>query len=559
MSPAFALVLALAAADPAAASSSVSPCATPRQAAATFLANLAEDRMDARRGSRCAESPRDLSRAEKERRVGVLKETLDATGARVRIEEVPDTASYLDPKTYEPVYVLSSAVPRIRLERTDAGEWLIPAHVVEKADVIYDEAVAFDLHRVVARGPAWLRATFLGLAPWQLLAFLAMVALGWALGAVIIRLIAWKLEALVTALHLKVTRADLKRAAWPLTLFILAAVVWLGVPSLLLPARFAAGLVVLTKLCAAISVVALSYTAVDVLSLHFVARALETPQKMDDHIVPLVRRVLKIVIVLVGGIVVLQNLSVDVGSLIAGLGIGGLAVALAAKDTIGNFFGSIAIFLDRPFQIGDWIVSAHAEGTVEAVGFRSTQIRTIGDTVVTVPNAKLADDKIDNFGARKARRVKFTVALEHDTSPDQIEAFCDGVRAILNAYPYVDHERIEVHFNDLSGQSFDFLVHFYLVIPGWSSELRARHEILTDIVRLGRDMGVRLAYPTRTVDVPPAEKPEKPSRDQLLAVIQRYGPGGTAVIPPGARVLPPPPQEPAPAPQRPEDKHLREP
>jgi MscS family membrane protein len=374
----------------------------------------------------------------------------------------------------------------------------------------------------------------------------------------VVRLLAWKLTALVAALHLRVTRADLKRAAWPISLFFLAGIVWIGVPSLLLPVRFAAALITMAKLVGALSVVALLYTAVDVLSLHFVARALETPQKMDDHIVPLVRRVLKIVVVLLGFIVVLKGVGVDVASLVAGLGIGGLAVALAAKDTIGNFFGSVAIFLDRPFQIGDWIVSPHGEGTVEGVGFRSTQIRTVGDTVVSVPNAKLADEKIDNFGARKARRVKFTVALEHDTAPDQIEAFCDGVRALLNAYPHVDHERIEVHFNDLSGQSFDFLVHFYLVQPTWSGELRSRHEILMDIVRLARDLGVRLAYPTRTLDLP-AEKPAKPARAALLDVIRAYGPGGARAVPPGARILPNAPAEPALPPTRPEDAHLREP
>src|SRR5690606_33156269 len=113
--------------------------------------------------------------------------------------------------------------------------------------------------------------------------------------------------------------------------------------------------------------------------------------------------------VIMGGLFILQNLNVNVASLLAGLGIGGLAFALAAKDTLANFFGSIMIFSDRPFQVGDWVKIGDAEGIVEEVGFRSSRIRTFYDSLLSIPNGKIVDTPIDNYGARVYRRTFTTL------------------------------------------------------------------------------------------------------------------------------------------------------
>ena len=127
-------------------------------------------------------------------------------------------------------------------------------------------------------------------------------------------------------------------------------------------------------------------------------KAQQTETKLDDQLVPLARRALKIFIVSIGTVFVLQNLNYDVASLIAGLGIGGLAFALAAKDTIANLFGSATIFASRPFQIGDWVViGGSTEGVVESVGFRSTRVRTFYNSLIGIPNAKVADAVVDNY------------------------------------------------------------------------------------------------------------------------------------------------------------------
>jgi MscS family membrane protein len=304
-------------------------------------------------------------------------------------------------------------------------------------------------------------------------------------------------------------------SARPLGNLAMAAVFGLGIPSLGLPLRMTSALLTGLRVFVCVMVMSLAYRAVDLYASYMRQRAQSKDGRLDDQFVPLVQRVLKILVVIIGLLFVLQSLRVDVGSLVAGLGIGGLAIALAAKDTLGNFFGSLTLFLDRPFQIGDWIVAAGVEGTVEQVGFRSTQLRTMQDSVVTVPNAKLADDKIDNLGARRQRRVKQLVTLAPSTSAAQVEAFCNGVRAVVGAHKNTVHDQTEVHLYELTDAGLQVLVHFYIARAAWGAELRTRHEVLLDIVEVARKLDISFAAPAPTLVVTPGafltSSPSEPS------------------------------------------------
>src|SRR5690606_2130508 len=142
-----------------------------------------------------------------------------------------------------------------------------------------------------------------------------------------------------------------------------------------------------------------------------------------------------IFVVVVGALVGAQNLGIEVFSVLAGLGIGGLAVALAARDSLANFFGSIMIMVDRPFRVGHWIISKGEEGIVEDIGFRSTKIRTFYNSVVSIPNSELAIAPVDNMGLRRFRRVRTTIGVTYDTPPEKIEAFLEGIKNIIKANP----------------------------------------------------------------------------------------------------------------------------
>ena len=222
----------------------------------------------------------------------------------------------------------------------------------------------------------------------------------------------------------------------------------------------------------------------------------------------------------------------NVASVLAGLGIGGLAVALAAKDTIANFFGSIMIFVDRPFSIGDWVKIEDVEGKVEEVGFRSTRIRTLADSVVTVPNARCMEAKIDNFGVRRYRRLQATLSLTYDTSFERLQAFVEGVRAIVAANDKTEKDKAEVHFAAFGASSLDVTLHCYLEAKTWTEELRGRHDLFLEILRLADALGVRFAFPTRTVHVETLATATqlttgaRAESEKLAEIVRSFGPDG---------------------------------
>jgi MscS family membrane protein len=334
----------------------------------------------------------------------------------------------------------------------------------------------------------------------------------------------------------------LDAAARPLGLLAMSGIVALGLPVLGLPAGLAAILGLAVRTAAASAVVWVAYRVVDLLAAYMAEKAAKTTTRLDDQLVPLVRRALKVAIVAIGAVFVLQNLNIDVASLLAGLGLGGLAFALAAKDTVSHLFGSITIFLDKPFQIGDWVQTCGVEGIVEEVGFRSTRIRTFYNSLVTVPNGKLTDAIVDNYGMRRYRRCFTTLSLTYSTTPEQLEAFCNGVRAIIAAHPKTRKDYYEIHFSGYGEASLNVMLYFFFEVANWTEELRARHEIFLDVLRLSKELRVDFAFPTQTLHIETLAKstdlPGHQSRPdtELAAAVAAFGPGGKAVVPSGPRL-----------------------
>ena len=222
---------------------------------------------------------------------------------------------------------------------------------------------------------------------------------------------------------------------------------------------------------------------------------------------------------------------INVSSLIAGLGLGGLAIALAAQDTIRNLLGGVTIFADKPFEVGDWVVVDGVEGTVEAVGFRSTRVRTFYNSLISVPNGNLMDSGIDNMGKRRWRRYKTTLGVAYHTKPDQLQAFVEGIRAIIQANPGMRQDYYIVEFHGFGATSLDILVYCFIDAEDWNQELRTRHVLNLDIMRLAESLQVEFAFPTQTLHIArmpgqPQELPEIPERTHLREVIDSFGPGG---------------------------------
>jgi len=249
-----------------------------------------------------------------------------------------------------------------------------------------------------------------------------------------------------------------------------------------------------------ISLVLIAMRLVDVLTGLWKAKADETDTKMDDQLIPLANRGSKVIVAALGILFVLQNLGVDVTSLLAGVTISGLAIALAAKDTVENLFGSAMIFIDRPFQIGDTIDVGGTIGTVEEVGFRSTRLRTPLDSLVSVPNAKIANAQVDNLGVRSKRRLRITLGFTYDATREQLEAFINQVRALFEAHELVD-EGYEVHFTNFGDSALEVMLHAFLLVDGWGGELTAKQEIYMKVWGIAEDLGLSFAFPSQSLYV----------------------------------------------------------
>ncbi len=286
------------------------------------------------------------------------------------------------------------------------------------------------------------------------------------------------------------------------------------------------------------------YRLVDIATEFLHARASRTESRYDDLLVPLISKTAKIFILAFGLVFVAGNLDIDISSLLAGLGLGGLAFALAAKDTVSNLFGTLTIVLDRPFQVGDWVVIGDTEGTVEKVGFRSSRVRTFYNSLITVPNGTLLTATVDNLGVRRYRRFKTNLSLTYDTPPDTIDAFCEGVRELIRQHPYTRKDYFHVYLNGMAASSLDVLLYTFFEVPDWATELRERHRLIGDILRLADRLGVSFAFPTQTLHLTRADAPNPMDGDSMngdpgsgdarraARAIAEAGLGGAGVVPP---------------------------
>lgn len=240
---------------------------------------------------------------------------------------------------------------------------------------------------------------------------------------------------------------------------------------------------------------------VDELATVWAERALLTESSYDDQLVPVVRKAGKVFLVITGSVMIVQNLGYSVASLLAGVGIGGAALAFASKDAVANVFGSIVIFVDRPFLVGDWIEVGDVEGTVEAVGIRVTRIRTFANSLITLPNAQFTTMPINNWSRMRKRRITLTVGLTYDTTPEQMRAAVDAIRGIIRADERLDQDFFLVNFHDFGESSLNIYCYLFTRTTGWAEHMQIREEFMLAVMQAMADLGLKFALPSRTVRV----------------------------------------------------------
>lgn len=360
-----------------------------------------------------------------------------------------------------------------------------------------------------AHVPEQLHSVVLLLEHWQWLGLLALALVGIIVDRIVSVVVFSTASRIFLTVMPKSDVSLVKSALRPLGILAMAIVWRIGLGALGLPAPAQRALDVAVGFVAAAGAVWAAYRFIDILAEFFRDKAAQTDTRYDDLLIPLVRKSLKVFVVAFGLVFVADNLNVDITSLLAGLGLGGLAFALAAQDTVKNLFGSLTVLLDRPFQVGDWVVVGAVEGTVEEVGFRSTRIRTFYNSMITLPNSHLIATPVDNLGARTYRRWSTTLSLTYDTPPDKIVAFCEGVRELIRKHPHTRKDYFHVYANEFGAASLNVMLYVFFETPDWGVELQERHKLFLSILSLAAELDVEFAFPTQTLHVVrPGEMPE---------------------------------------------------
>ena len=317
-----------------------------------------------------------------------------------------------------------------------------------------------------------------------------------ALSFVFIKILWVRIWPFLEEKHLFFTSEEKKKLARPFILAALCLLIFIGMKIF----RLNGATLFPMKMVLILSGTLLAYRLIDFIFGFICRKTVLSNKAVRNILLPLGQKVTKVGIVVAGFIILGDSFGLNMKNLLAGLGIGGLAFAFAAKDTISNIFGSLMVILDRPFNVGDWIkVNGHEEGLVEEVGLRSTRVRTFYDSIISIPNGSLANVNIDNYGQRKYRRLSTQIGIQYDTPPEKIEAFCEGIRQIIVTHKWTRKDYFHVYLNELGGSSLNILLYVFWQVPSWSKELSERHRLLLDILRLGHELQVEFAFPTQTV------------------------------------------------------------
>ena len=223
--------------------------------------------------------------------------------------------------------------------------------------------------------------------------------------------------------------------------------------------------------------------------------------KINADVSNFIIKSMRFFVLVLGFIAVLQEWGYNVSGFLASLGLVGMAFALAAKDTAGNLFGSLVIFTDKPFKIGDWIKTPEVEGTIEKIGIRSTKVRTFAQALVSVPNGTLANSAILNWSRMGKRRVKTTLGLTYGTSGESLENIIKEIKEMLQNNPDIHQDTIHIYFSAFGESSLNIFCYYFTKNTNWAEFMRVREATYLSIMKIVDNNGSSFAFPTQTLHI----------------------------------------------------------
>jgi MscS family membrane protein len=222
-------------------------------------------------------------------------------------------------------------------------------------------------------------------------------------------------------------------------------------------------------------------------------------KELSDDITNFLIKTLKFLVISIGFVAIMNVWGYNISGFLASLGLVGMALALAAKDTASNLFGSLVIFSDRPFKIGDWIMTPDVEGIVEQIGIRSTKVRTFAQAIVTVPNAVLANSAILNWSRMGKRRIKMNIGLTYSTTATQMQNIVQDLRTMLENHNDIHQDTIFIYFTDFQDSSLGIFCYFFTKTINWGEYMRVREDVNLKIMHIVEQNGASFAFPSRSI------------------------------------------------------------
>ncbi|OHX66849.1 mechanosensitive ion channel family protein [Flammeovirga pacifica] len=428
-----------------------------------------------------------------------LKLVFAAKGIYISALDLPLEKDYIEKNTQKKRFIINSKIPDIYLIKV--GErWRYSSYSCLRIREIFEDSY-----------PSYSRAfikyvskmekgqkILLGLKLWQwgaiitlfILMYLTFFISQW-LVAFIIKLL-FSGQAKPHIIHLII-----KKYSKPCTIALLAFLFFLCLPMLLLDSQIMRILSLSIRFVFGVCIAIFIFRTADIIVLQLMNS--KKHLSIDQHLEPVLRSSLRIVALMIGILSIMKILGYDITSLVTGISFGGLILAFAAQDTVKNFIGSIMLFTDQPFKVGDSVVVKGQAGIVEEIGFRTTKIRTFDNSLVILPNNIAADNDINNMGKRQFRRFKSMLTIEYGTPPDKIRAFIDGIKSCIDQHSTTRKEGYQVRLFQFSSSSIDVYLNVFFETDDYDIELKSREEMMFSIMEVAQKVGVNFAFPTQTI------------------------------------------------------------
>lgn len=416
--------------------------------------------------------------------------------------DLPLQKDYIEKNTGKKRFIVSEKLPDIYLIKV--GErWRYASYSALKINKIFKEtfpSYSRDIIKFVSKiekGNNYV----LGLKMWQWGALLAIAIAMYFIYYIVIWLLAFFIkhffskegnQYFISTVILKYKR--------PLTISVLDFLFYMLIPLLLLDNTIAFSLTILCKIIFGFTVLVLIFRTADLLVLKVMTPSSNKKRlNIDKHLTPILRSSLRIIALMIGFLLFLKILGYNINNIITGISFGGLIIAFAAQDTVKNFIGSIMLFMDKPFSVGDSIVVKGQSGIVEEIGFRTTKIRTFNNSLVSLPNNIAADNDVDNLGKRAFRRFNTMLSLEYGTPRKNVKSFIENVRKAIEEHPSTKKEGYQVRLYQFAPSSIDILLNVFFETNDYNIELQSREELMFTIMEIADETNVSFAFPTQTI------------------------------------------------------------